>query len=39
MNVGLPYSLKSVTVYSAVHYFTVSCIEKIDEVCFVFSLK
>jgi hypothetical protein len=39
MKVSLNYSLKSVTLYSAVHYFTLSCVEKVGEVYFVFSLK
>jgi hypothetical protein len=39
MKVSLPYSLKSVAIYSTIHYFTVSCVEKVDEVYFVFSLK
>jgi len=39
MKVSLPYGLKSDMLYSAIHYFTVSCVEKVDEVYFVFFLK
>jgi len=39
MKVSLPYSLKSVALCSAIHYCTVSHVEKVDEVYFVFSLK